>query len=120
MSPGGSAARLGPKSCPKRGPKGVPGASQNKSKIELGRVLGQRWGTKAPQRVSRSPPRPKMRPKWDQNGATTLIESFAVPLSSSEIREKLAYIPSSAEERERAGIQPEKAPRREKQQPPKL
>ena len=46
-----------------------------------------------------------MRPKWDQNGtkngATTLIESFAVPLSSSEIREKLAYIPSSAEERER-------------------
>ena len=35
-----------------------------------------------------------------KNGATTLIERSAVPLSSSEIREKLAYIPSSAEIRE--------------------
>ena len=77
-----------------------------------------------------------MTPKWSQNasknGATTLIGRPAVPLSSSEIREKLAYIPDSPEERE-AGIHPEQrrgerkswhttraSPRREMQQPPQL
>ena len=50
-----------------------------------------------------------------KNGATTLLQKSAIPLSSSEIREKLAYIPSSAEEREEAGIQPEQ--RRAKSKP---
>ena len=85
---------------------GVP----KRVKIVFLRVLGHRCGTKGPQGLSGYPPRPKMEPKWCQNGtkngATTLIERSAVPLSSDEIREKLAYIPSSAEERE-AGIQPE-------------
>ena len=100
-------------------PKGTHRAAQNELKIELGRILGQRWGTKAPQEVSGSPPTPKMTPKPCQNGtkneATTLLHKSAVPLSSSEIREKLAYIPSSAEEREEAGIQPEQ--RRAKSKP---
>ena len=124
---------------PKNLPKGGPRGTKNESKITLLGVPGHWCGTKGPQGLSGYPPRPKMEPKWCQNGtkngATTLITRSAVPLSSDEIREKLAYIPGSAEERELAYI-PNSAeererererwhttrasPRREMQQPPKL
>ena len=101
----------------------------------LGAGVAQRL-PKAPQGGLQVPLEVKMTPKLLQNGtkngATTLIETPAVPLSSSEIREKLAYIPGSPEERE-AGINPEQrrgerkswhttraSPGREMQQPPKL
>ena len=118
----------GPQGRPKMSLKSHPGGS-------LGAGVAQRL-PKAPQGGLQVPPKPKMTPKLSQNGtkngATTLIERPAVPLSSSEIREKLAYIPGSPEERE-AGIHPEQrrgerkswhttraSPRREMQQPPKL
>ena len=95
----------------------MPKGSKNELKIMFLRVLGHRCGTKGPQGLSGYPPRPKMEPKWYQNwtknGATTLIERSAVPLSSDEIREKLAYIPSSAEERERLAYNPSSAAKKE-------
>ena len=61
---------MGPglKISPKRLPKGGPRGAKNESKITLLRVLGGRCGTKGPQELSRYPPRPKMEPKWCQNG----------------------------------------------------
>ena len=113
---------------PKMSLKSHPGGS-------LGAGVAQRL-PKAPHRGLQVPPQAqndtKIAQNGTKNGATTLIERPAVPLSSSEIREKLAYIPGSPEERE-AGIHPEQrrgerkswhtargSPRREIQQPPKL
>ena len=69
------------------------------------KALGHRCATKGPQGLCRYPLRLKMEPNWCQNrtknGATThMIETSAVPQSSTEMREKLAYPQNSSEERE--------------------
>ena len=56
-----------------------------------------------PRGVSRSPQTPKWSQNGTKNGATThMIERSAVPLISSEMREKLAY-PQSSPEGRKAG-----------------
>ena len=118
----------GPQGHPKMSLKSHPGGS-------LGAGVAERL-PKAPHRGLQVPPQAqndtKIAQNGTKNGATTLIERPAIPPSSSEIREKLAYIPGNPEERE-AGIHPEQrrgkrkswhtargSPRREMQQPPKL
>ena len=124
---------LSRKQLPTRRQKGSQGRPKISLKSHPGGSLGAGVAQRLPRGVSRHPPNPKMTTKWSQNepknGATTLIERPAVPLSSSEIREKLAYIPGSPEERE-AGIHPEQRRGERKswhttrpspmQQPPKL
>ena len=119
--PRASRARPEPRNGPSRVRKGGPRGSQNESKITFLKALGHRCGTKGSQGLSRCPLRFKMEPKWFQNGtkngATThMIETSAVPQSSTEMREKLAYPQNSPEVRE-AGIPSEHPEKRQQQCP---
>ena len=53
----------GAKTAPNRAQNDPPGAPQNRSKIGLFRVLGQRGATKGPQGLSRYPLKLKIEPK---------------------------------------------------------